>query len=126
MTKTWLLPLLAACGGELEDSGDPVLALSIEPGVAAPGEVFIGVLSANQGVDFSRVAEVRFLDGATVCATKNRSDELLLTVGVAQSTKAGVLDVVVLFEGGDTVLLDDALTITSEGWDPDVEGYPCQ
>ncbi|MFT5686999.1 MAG: hypothetical protein ACI8RZ_007956 [Myxococcota bacterium] len=125
MTKTWLL-LLAACGGPIGDSGDSVLALTIDPGVAAPGEILIGVLSANQGLDFSRVAEVRFLDGATICATKNRADELLLTIGVAKSTRAGVLDVVVLFEGGDSILINDALTITSEGWDPDALGYPCQ
>ena len=126
MKKTWLLlPLLAACGGEM-DSGVPDLAFDIDPGVAAPGEIFIGVLSANRGVDFSQVAEVRFLDGAKVCAALNRDNELLLTVGIGHGTEAGVLDLVILFEGGDSVLIDDALTITSEGWTPGAEGFPCQ
>jgi hypothetical protein len=123
----WLAMLLAGCGTEALETGggEGEARFVLEPAVAAPGELLIGSLVSTSGVDLSRVAEVRFLDGANACATRSRADEILVTVGVGEGTAAGALDLVLLFEGGETVLVEDALTVTSAGSVPGSERYPC-
>jgi len=123
-----LAGLLAGCGDDIKpfDTGALAAPFRLEPTVAAPGELLIGSVVSDAGVDLSRVAEVRFLDGAAACAAQARADELLVTIGVGEGTPAGSLDMVLLFEGGDTVLVEDVLTITSAGQIPGSDGYPCR
>ena len=124
-----LTVLLIGCGEDIApvDTGGHAVEARYElaPAVAGPGELFIASLSSTRGIDFTQVAEVRFLDGANVCASELRADELLVTVGVGEGTGAGALDLVLLFEGGETVLVEDVLTVTSAGHVPGSEQYPC-
>ena len=97
------------------DAGD---ALTLTPDVVSSGEVLIASLqAADPTFDYAAVSEVIFYGGedVVICATRERQDELLISIGVPDGTPAGTLDLVVRMADGENHFLKDALTIIDAG-----------
>ena len=117
--------------GSMEDSAssdvDPALGLSFTPPQAEQGEIFIGSLSVTDGeINLSDVQNVQLFGDAEVLATNVRSNEVLLSVGVAADAESGEADIVVEFKDGSAAWLEAAFVISPQGEGGAANDYPTE
>jgi hypothetical protein len=115
-----------AGGQDGQDSAveeEPALTWSLSPAEGSPGQTLILSLRASEGVSYGNIDEIWFLGDLTVCTMEARSDELLMTVTIAEVAKEGAVDLVVEMSDGDSFLLEQAfLVLPAEA----VEGEPVE
>lgn len=96
----------------------PAAVFTLSPDEASAGETFIAALTADN-FDLSTVGSIEVFGNATVVATQNRGDELILTVTVSAEAQPGDVVDFLLNVGNDAVFVEAALSIvdpaTSEG-----------
>jgi len=117
--------------GTVEDSGssdiEPSLNLSFTPPQAEQGEIFIGSLSVTDGdLNLADVESVQLFGDAEVLATNIRSNEVLLSVGVAADAMSGEADIVVEFKDGSAAWLEAAFVIAPSGQGCAASDYPSE
>lgn len=93
---------------------------TLNPDIAAPGEIFIGTLISDEALNYDTIVDVEFsVDDVTVCTFQPRNDELLVTVGVAEDALGGSVDMFIHFEDGSMDTMPAILTIiTDDGSNP--------
>ena len=82
------------------------------PDTAAPGEIFITALVADSDeIDYAAISELVFYGDVVDCTTSARSDELLATIAIPEDAAEGEVDMVIVFEDGETIWVEGALNI---------------
>ncbi|MEL6342881.1 MAG: hypothetical protein AAFV53_07090 [Myxococcota bacterium] len=100
------------------DDDAPAIQFALNPSDIYPGEVIIASLTADMDIDYSSIVEVEFLsDDIVLCTSQAREDELLMTIGAADNAAYGAVDLVIIFDDGDTAYMNDAITILDPGSD---------
>lgn len=89
---------------------DPQFSLS--PDTIDAGAVIITSLTSDQPVDFAAIEEVVFYsEFVQVCTYQARQDELLVSIGAAGNAADQAVDMVIVFEDGQTFYTGDALNV---------------
>jgi hypothetical protein len=103
-----------AGGQDGQDSAveeEPALSWSLSPAQGSPGQTLILSLQASGGLSYGNIEEIWFLGDLTVCTMEARSEELLMTVTIAELAKEGAVDLVVEMADGDSYLLEQVFLV---------------
>lgn len=95
------------------DEEAPAATFSLSPDEATAGETLIATLTA-ENFDLSTVGDVELFGNATIVATQNRGDEVIITISVSSDAQAGDVVDLLLTVGNDAVFVEAALSV-SEG-----------
>lgn len=88
----------------------PAPVFTLSPDEATAGETFIAALTADN-FDLSTVGSIEVFGNASVVATQNRGDELILTVTVSAEAQPGDVVDLLLNVGNDAVFIEAALSV---------------
>lgn len=115
--------LVVGCGAEPEHECDPMESteeataapvFAFTPDTAAPGEIFITALVADSDeIDYAAITELVFYGDVVDCTTAARDDELLATIAIPEDAAEGEVDMVIVFEDGETIWVEGALNIVA-------------
>jgi len=95
-----------------EASTAPVFTFT--PDTASPGDIFITALVADSDeIDYSAITELVFYGDVVDCTTTARDDELLATIAIPEDAAEGEVDMVIIFEDGETIWVEGALNIVA-------------
>jgi hypothetical protein len=105
--------------GIVDDGEEAGPLLLVDPDTVAPGETLIAAVvldpDSPEPVEFSAVTEVRFSAGIAVCSEQARDGELLLSLVVDEAAVPGSVDLMLVLEGGERVVVEDAVDIVDPG-----------
>jgi hypothetical protein len=107
--------------GDHDYGDDDAIAATYElsPNVIAPNEVIISSLISDMALDYESIVEVVFTsEEVQVCTTTARDEELLITIGATEFAAEGMVDMIIVFEGGQTETVVGALEITFDTGGP--------
>lgn len=95
-----------------EESAAPVF--SFTPNTASPGDIFItSLVSDSDDIDYSAIVDLVFYGDVVDCTTSARDDELLATIALPEDAAEGEVDMVIMFEDGETIWVEGALNIVA-------------
>ena len=84
------------------------------PDTASPGDIFItSLVSDSDEIDYSAIADLIFYGDDVDCTPSARDDELLATIALPDDAAEGEVDMVILFEDGETIWVEGALNIVA-------------
>jgi hypothetical protein len=107
--------------GDHDYGNDDAVAAAYElsPNVIAPNEVIISSLISDMALDYESIVEVVFTsEEVEVCTTTARDEELLITIGATEYAAEGMVDMIIVFEGGKTETVVGALEVTFDAGGP--------
>ena len=84
------------------------------PDTASPGDIVItSLVSDSDEIDYSAITELVFYGDIVDCTTSARDDELLATIALPDDAAEGEVDMVIIFEDGETIWVEGALNIVA-------------
>lgn len=111
--------------GDGPDDEAPVASFALVPDEVQAGETVITGLQADIEFDYNTIVALEFFGPVELCTKSVRSDELLLTVSAEADAPAMMVDLLLDFEDGSSVLVEDALrVIDADGNEPGQDDGP--
>lgn len=109
------------CGSEeivdcepYETTEEAAPSFSFTPDTASPGDIFItSLVSDSEDIDYSAITDLVFYGDVVDCTTSARDDELLATIALPDDAAEGEVDMVIIFEDGETIWVEGALNIVA-------------
>lgn len=98
-----------------QDDPPPEFTLSMDPGEAEQGDMFIAHLSAEGDLDVRDIANIYVGGGVSVLVTLFRDGEVVFMMEVDEQAETGEVDMVLDMEDGTVVVFDAALTVYEAG-----------
>lgn len=95
-----------------QDSADeaPTPVFTLSPDEGSAGKTFIASLTADD-FDLSTVGSIEMFGNASIVATQNRGDEVILTVTISAQAEPGDVVDLLLNVGNDAVFVEAALSV---------------